>query len=157
MEDEEDDEDVPPLNPEAEKILDRYVEKKIGPLMQTQQELYAESVNNELASIAERSGLTEDVIIDIINETGLSPRDGSIRAAREVMNAAVEIHKARHFDESEMEKRIREKLLKELAESGAQIEGVRPTRELPSEPVDISELSEDEKYKYLKEKRAARS
>jgi len=150
MEQSEEEDDTPPLAPEAEKVLDKYIQKKVGPLLQAQQELYAETVNSELEAVSARTGIPSEEIIQAINETGLAPKDDSIKSAREVLSAAAEIVKARNFNVEDMKKQIREDLLKELAESGASIESVKPTRELPQEVVDYDQMSPQEKYEFLK-------
>ena len=150
MEQSEEEDDTPPLAPEAEKVLDKYIQKKVGPLLQAQQVLYAETVNSELEAVSARTGIPSEEIIQAINETGLAPKDDSIKSAREVLSAAAEIVKARNFNVEDMKKQIREDLLKELAESGASIESVKPTRELPQEVVDYDQMSPQEKYEFLK-------
>lgn len=153
-EEQEEEDDLPALAPEAEKVLDKYIQRKMGPVLQAQQELYAETVNSELEAVSQRTGLSPEDIIGAINDTGLAPKDDSIRSVREVMSAAAEIAKARKFNQEEFEKSIREKILKELAESGASIESVKPTRELPQEFVDMNSMTPQEKYEFLKNRQA---
>lgn len=151
MEEPEDD-DVPPLAPEAEKVLDKYFERKYGHVIKAQQEMYADTVNSELESISQRTGVAPEDILSVINETGLYPRDDSIKSARETLSAAAEIYKARTFNRDELEKSVREQVLKELAESGATIEAVKPTRELPDEAVDVDSMTPQQRYEFYKRK-----
>lgn len=151
----DDDEDIP-LSPESKEILDKFVTKKLSreiePIIRAQEELYAETIENEIANAAEKFGVPEESIVEVLATTEMAPKDRSLKAARDVVYAAAKIAKAQSIDESEIERRVREKILKELAEQGATVAGVKPARQLPDERVPVDEMSARQRYEYYKSK-----
>ncbi|MEO0073655.1 MAG: hypothetical protein ABIK43_03195, partial [candidate division WOR-3 bacterium] len=101
----EEDDDIP-LSPESKEILDKFVTKKLSreiePIIRAQEELYAETIENEIASAAEKFGVPEESIIEVLTTTDMAPKDRSLKAARDVVYAAAKIAKAQSIDESEI-------------------------------------------------------
>lgn len=144
--------ELPDVPPEAAKILDAYIGKKLTPLEQKLERTYYDGVNAELERQAEKAGIPPEEILKVATELHLAPADDSISAARDVFVSAANIIKGRTSVPDELKTKLREEILEELAKEGVRVEGVRKTRELPDEEPDEEALSPKERYELIKKK-----
>ena len=154
-----DEEEVGDLDPRGERVLDKYLDKRLGSVLQTVEDNYREDVLSEIDIAAEKAGIEADDLIEMIESRNLQPRNRSVKAAREVINTAVDIIKSKSAPSEEaLRAKIEEEILQKLAQErgeGIAFEGVKPKKPgtpAPDSQGDVYDLSESARYKLLKER-----
>lgn len=146
------------LDPEAEKALDAWAAKKLGPQLK-QFEVYQQSVaQRELEKFAKANDLDPEEVGQTVLDNNLL-RDLTPQGIASALDSAQRIIKAAKFDPAAEEQRIREKVLAELAEQGAVVAGVpKPTTRGDSSlkgsweaARDDDSLSAEERYRLANE------
>lgn len=142
--------DDEPLDPEVEKLLDKYAEKKLAPQLEIAHSAYAAAVTSELDRFAEKNGVDPEVIEDIIQSGKVTFRDSSIASVREGFSQALAFHKASNFNEDEYRAKLKAEILADLTKDGEKIEGIRPKRTEVSTGADEDSLDSGGLYSLFK-------
>jgi protoporphyrinogen oxidase len=139
-----------PLDPEVEKLLDSYSERKWAPQLEIARSAYVASITSELDRFAEKNGVDAGTIEDVMNAQGIAPRDATMEAAREAFSKALRLHKADTFDEASYRTKLKEEILAELVKDGEKVEGVRPKRTEVVTESDEDSMNATELYNKFK-------
>lgn len=151
---------TPDLDEDSRKLLDKYIDSKLGNQLGLVERMYVDMANSELERFAEAKGIDVDVLKDTIRDYGLAPTDDSIASMRSVFDRAAKVVKASEFDEESYRKKVedevRESLLKQYAEQGVSVDAITPTRTEPSVDASLDDPNIDSttKTKLLQEKHA---
>ena len=129
-----DDDPLANLDPEAQKILDAFVERKLGAYNQAVGSLLNDTMESELESYAKSKDVDPADIMEVITERNLQPRGFTRKDRMDVYDLAAAVVKANRDDD--IESRIQaevEKRIASLAEQGQVAGAPRPAR------VDVGE------------------
>ena len=147
--------DIPDLDPVAQKALKKYLDSQYGGYFQAQEMLTADLFESELENFAEKKGVDADDLRDFVSEKGLQPKDYSRKGFRELLNDSYTLMKP-YDPEAERERitaEVREQVLKELADQGVVVEAVKPKRSDNSAlPSNVDEMTPEERLSFYQRK-----
>jgi hypothetical protein len=148
---------VSEVDPENLKAVAPYVkaiiESDYAPKLNAAEAMMESFIEDDLTRFAKDKGIEPDDIMEVITQRNLSAQGPALADVRKVFQDAYDIMQASSFDPVAKEAELREKILKELAEQGAEIVSVKEGRAAGSKPtLDTDSMSMDERYDYLKSK-----
>ena len=143
--------ELPPLSEDAEKVLDDFIQRRLGSKLGVIDTLFQDTIDAELENFAASKGVEADVLRETLAASGIQPKEFSRRGFREAFSAAYDIHQSRSFDRDAEREKMKAEILAELKEQGIRPDSVEPSSrvDLDSEPVnmmDDGELSPADKY-----------
>lgn len=145
---------VPDLDPEAQKVLDAYFEKKYGGVEKAVSALYADTVEAEMERFAAAKGIEPDALKQTLIEQNIQPTEMTLKGIRRSFETAKAIMDASKFNPDAEREKLKAEILADLTERGVRIEGVEPKPKTPTKGVDFDDdsLTPAERYAALKER-----
>lgn len=145
---------VPDLDPEAQKVLDAYFEKKYGGVEKAVSALYADTVEAEMERFAVAKGIEPDALKQTLIEQNIQPAEMSLKGIRKSFETAKAIMDASKFNPDAEREKLKAEILADLTERGVRIEGVEPKTKTPTKGVDLDDdaLTPAERYAAFKER-----
>ena len=142
---------LPPLSEDAEKMLDDFIQRKLGSKLNVIDTLFEDTIESELESFAASKGVDADTLRATLAETGIQPREFSRKGFKEAFSAAYDIHKSRTFDLEAEKAKWKDEIMAELKSQGIRPDSVEPSSRVdldaePSSLMDDSEVSPSDKY-----------
>ena len=124
-----DDDPLANLDPEAQKILDAFMEKKLGAYEQAVGGLLNDTMESEMESYAKAKDIDPEAMMEVVRDKGLAPKGFTRKDRLEVYDLAAAVVQANN--RVDIDTLVNEKVearLAELAEQGQIAGAPRPAR-----------------------------
>lgn len=142
------------LDPEAEKVLDKFVSRKTSQQEQFVRQMWQDMAQSEVEKVADKAGISVEELERTITENGLNPAGPTRRDVAEMANKAVALHKATTFNLDSEREKMRAEILAELANEGVEVVSVKQGKVEANAPLegDVYEMSPADRVRYYEEK-----
>ena len=151
----EEGDDIPDLDPVAQKALKKYLDTQYGGYFQAQEMLTQDLFESELESFADKKGVDADDLREFVQTKGLAPKEYTRKGFREMLSDSYTLMSPVNLDEAiENAKREgREAALRELADQGIIVEGVKPKRsETSALPANVDDMTPEQRLDFYHRK-----
>ena len=151
----EEGDEIPDLDPVAQKALKKYLDSQYGGYFQAQEMLTQDLFESELESFADKKGVDADDLREFVQTKGLAPKEYTRKGFREMLSDSYTLMSPVNLDEAiENAKREgREAALRELADQGIIVEGVKPKRsDNTAFPTDVDNMTTQERLEFYARK-----